>query len=142
MTAGLSESALADLGGRLAGVLPRGAVVWLEGALGSGKTTLARAIVAARGAAQGATSPTFNLVHRYDGTRGHAFHVDCYRMRHPDEARELDWEEMLASDVLLVEWPERGGAWVPAPTLRIHLGHATDPDLRMVRLEPPLEGLA
>lgn len=120
------------LGQTLAASLPPGAVVWLEGDLGAGKTTLVRSITAGRGVSLAATSPTFSLVHRYDGPRGPVFHVDCYRLRSPAEAAELHWEEMEAGDLLLIEWPERGGAWVAPPTVRIRLAHVPDVDRREV----------
>ena len=136
MSAGLPEAGLVACAGRLAGALPSGAVVWLEGPLGAGKTTFARALLEARGARQPATSPTFNLAHHHDGPRGSAYHVDLYRLNDPAEAAELDWDGMQRGDLLLVEWPERGGAWVPPPTMRVSLGYADDPDERTLRLEP------
>lgn len=139
MTA-FSETELVALGRRLGSSLPTGAVVWLEGPLGAGKTTLVQSIVGARGAERGATSPTFNLVHRHEGPRGPVFHVDCYRLRDPSEASELDWSEMLEADLLLVEWPDRGGEWVPDPDVRVRLAYAGDPDRRIVVVEPPLAG--
>lgn len=137
MTLTVSESGVAALGKQLGGSLPAGAIVWLEGPLGAGKTTLARAIIAARGVDRDATSPTFNLVHRHESPTGPVFHVDCYRLRQPSEAAELDWADMLEGNLVLVEWPDRGGDWVPPPTLRVHLDHAGDPDLRTIRLDPP-----
>jgi tRNA threonylcarbamoyladenosine biosynthesis protein TsaE len=134
----LSEAGVRALGRRLGETLERGSVVWLEGPLGAGKTTLVRSIIAARSADRAATSPTFNLVHRHEGPSGPSFHVDCYRLRDPSEAAELDWKEMLGGDLLLIEWPDRGGPWVPPPSLHIRLDHAADPDRRQVRLEPAL----
>lgn len=136
MSAGLSEPGLIARAGRLAGSLPSGSVVWLEGPLGAGKTTFARALLAARGALLPATSPTFNLAHHHEGPRGTAYHVDCYRLRDPEEAAELDWDAMQRGDLLLVEWPERAGPWVPPATVRVRLGYAQDPDARTVRLDP------
>ena len=135
MTESLAEAGLIERAADLAGRLPTGSVIWLEGPLGSGKTTFARALLAARGATIPATSPTFNLAHHHEGPRGAAYHVDCYRMRHPEEAAELDWDGMQQGDLLLVEWPERGGAWVPPPSTRIRLGYSPDPDLRTFQLE-------
>jgi tRNA A37 threonylcarbamoyladenosine biosynthesis protein TsaE len=55
------------------------------------------------------------------------FHLDCYRLRAPDEAADLDWEGLLAEgDAILVEWPEQAGAWLPAPARRFRLHHLTD----------------
>ncbi len=136
MTEPLDLAGLETLGRRLGRSLPPGAVVWLEGELGAGKTTLARALAAGRGAREAATSPTFTLAHRYDTGRGPIYHLDCYRFRRPDEAGALDWEAILRGDLVLIEWPERGGAWVPAPDLRITLTHLDDPDRRAVRLVP------
>ena len=140
MTQPLTEAGLARLGAALAQRLPRGSVVWLEGDLGAGKTTLARALAAARGARQGATSPTFSLVHRYEASRGPVYHVDCYRLRSPDEASELDWGAMAEADLLLIEWPERAGAWAPPPDLRIRLDYAQDGDARVATLDPDQAG--
>jgi tRNA threonylcarbamoyladenosine biosynthesis protein TsaE len=134
----LSEADVAALGERLGRSLPSGSIVWLEGALGAGKTTLVRAVLRARGAHRPATSPTFNLVHRHEGPRGPVFHVDCYRLRHPTEASELDWGELIGSDLLLIEWPDRAGEWAPAPDLRIRLAHTPDPDRRAIDLDPPV----
>jgi tRNA threonylcarbamoyladenosine biosynthesis protein TsaE len=134
MTATLSERGLAALGAELARRLPRGSVIWLEGDLGAGKTTLARALAAGRGADQGATSPTFSLVHRYETDGGPVFHVDCYRLRDPDEASDLDWETMLEGNLLLIEWPERAGPWAPPPALRIRLDYAQGGAARTVTL--------
>ena len=111
--------------------LPAGAVVTFEGQLGAGKTTLVQAIARGLGVRAGATSPTYALVHRYRGGRGPVFHLDCYRLRSPDEAADLDWEGLLREgDAVLIEWPERAGAWVPAPTRRFRLHHLPDPDFR------------
>jgi tRNA A37 threonylcarbamoyladenosine biosynthesis protein TsaE len=69
-------------------------------------------------------------VHRYEGRRGPVYHVDCYRLRSPEEASDLDWEALGAADALLVEWPERGGAWVPPATHRFRLSHVDDAERR------------
>jgi tRNA threonylcarbamoyladenosine biosynthesis protein TsaE len=118
-------------GEALGRALPAGAVVTFEGQLGAGKTTLVQAIARGLGVGGGATSPTYALVHRYRGGRGPVFHLDCYRLRSPDEAADLDWEGLLREgDAVLIEWPERAGAWVPAPTRRFRLHHLADPDRR------------
>ena len=137
MTETLAEAGLVARAERLAETLPSGSVVWLEGPLGAGKTTFARALLAARGAALPATSPTFNLAHHHEGPRGAAYHVDCYRLKDPEEAAELDWASMLQGDLLLVEWPRRGGAWVPPPTASVLLGYSVDPDRRTFLVEFP-----
>lgn len=126
-------AALEALGVELGRGWPAGCVIWLEGPLGAGKTTLARAIAAGRGIAGEATSPSYALVHHYQGPRGAIYHLDCYRLRHPEEAADLDWETLAAADLVLIEWPERAGAWAPPATHRVRLGHAAD-DLRTVEV--------
>lgn len=136
MSRELTEAGLEALGHRLGRELPTGTVVWLEGELGAGKTTLVRAIAGGRGATDQATSPTFALVHRYEGLGGPVFHVDCYRLRSPEEASELDWQSLVGGDLLLVEWPARAGPWVPPAGLRITLGHVDRDDVRTVTMVP------
>ena len=131
----LTEAEVRALGERLGASLAPGSVVWLEGDLGAGKTTLAQGIIRGLGAAATATSPTFGLVHRYEGARGPIFHVDCYRLRKPDEAGDLDWERLATGDALLIEWPERAGPWALPPSHRIRMAHLPDPVLRQVELE-------
>ncbi len=69
--------------------LPPGSVVWLTGELGSGKTTFVKALARVADAGD-ARTPTFALVHEYSSPAGLVAHVDCYRLRHPDEALDLD----------------------------------------------------
>ena len=111
--------------------LAPGALLTFEGELGAGKTTFIKAITRGLGVAGGASSPTYALVHRYAGRRGPVFHLDCFRLRAPDEAADLDWEGLLRDgDAILVEWPERAGPWLPRPARRFRLHHLPDPDRR------------
>ena len=130
----LDEQALGQVARDLGELLEPGAVVWLEGELGAGKTTFARGVAGALGVAGPAPSPTYALVHHYDGRRGPVYHVDCYRLGSPDEARDLDWETLITGDVLLIEWPERAGSWAPRPTHRVRLAHTPDAGLRQFEL--------
>lgn len=111
--------------------LPPRSVVTLEGELGAGKTTFIQAIARGLGVSGRATSPTYALVHRYQGHRGPVFHLDCYRLRSPDEAADLDWEGLLGEgDAILVEWPERAGEWLPPAARRYRLHYLDDPERR------------
>ena len=134
MTALLDEAALDAAARALGAGLPPGAVVWLEGELGAGKTTFARALARALGVTGPTPSPTYALVHHYEGRRGPIYHVDCYRLSRPDDARDLDWDTLRSGDALLIEWPERGEGWVPRPTHRIQLAHTPNPDIRRVTM--------
>ena len=130
----LDEERLGEVARDLGERLEPGAVVWLQGELGAGKTTFAREVAGALGVSGPAPSPTYALVHHYDGRRGPVYHVDCYRLGSPDEARDLDWETLITGDVLLIEWPERAGSWAPRPTHRVRLAHTPDPALRQLEL--------
>lgn len=141
----MTEAELVRWGRETGRHLPPGSVVWLVGDLGAGKTTLARALLEGLGVGSWeeegtgwGASPTYTLVHRYPGSGGGApvYHLDCYRLRDPEEASELEWEAMAQARVVLVEWPERGAGWVPAPTHTIHLSHVADPDRRDVEVTP------
>jgi len=110
------------LGERLAGELPARGVVLLIGNLGAGKTTLAKGIVAGRGAASPdeVTSPTFTLIHEYG--RGSVYHVDLYRLDEPRQVETLGLEELFDRDALvLIEWGERFAALMPAARTEIRL---------------------
>ena len=127
----LTEPELIAEGEALGRLLAPKAIVALEGDLGAGKTTFAQAIARGLGVNEPASSPTYGLVHRYEGRRGPVFHLDCYRLKHPEEAADLDWESLLEDgDAILVEWPERAGAWLPRPTRRIRFLHLPDEDRR------------
>jgi len=127
----LTRAELVAQGEAIGRTLPPRSVVAFEGALGAGKTTLVQAIARGLGVVAPTTSPTYALVHRYQGRRGPVFHVDCYRLRLPDEAADLDWEGLLREgDAVLIEWPERAGAWLPQPLRRFRLHHVADPDRR------------
>jgi tRNA threonylcarbamoyladenosine biosynthesis protein TsaE len=130
----LDLQALNQEGARLWRELPPGAVVWLSGDLGTGKTTLVQAITAAAGA-EPARSPTFALVHEYQGPGGRLVHVDCYRLRHPEEARDLDFPALSRDTrLMLIEWPERAGAFAPPPDRHLRLSHSRDPDRRILEV--------
>lgn len=127
----LTQGDLETEGETLGRSLPPRALLAFEGELGAGKTTFIQAIARGLGVEVPATSPTYALVHRYRGRRGPVFHLDCFRLRSPDEAADLDWEGLLAEgDAILVEWPERAGAWLPAPARRFRLHHLADPSRR------------
>ena len=131
----LTEAGLRQWGESFGAQLAPGSVVTLSGPLGAGKTTLVQAIARGLGVEAPATSPTYTYVHRYAGRRGPVFHLDCYRLRGPDDAADLDWESILREgDAALIEWPERGGAWIPAAQFRLALAYAEDPELRTLEV--------
>ncbi|HET6396327.1 MAG TPA: tRNA (adenosine(37)-N6)-threonylcarbamoyltransferase complex ATPase subunit type 1 TsaE [Pseudoxanthomonas sp.] len=121
------------LGRALAATRPPLAMVHLQGDLGAGKSTLARALLRALGVQGPIRSPTYTLVERYPVPGGEAWHLDLYRIGDAAELDFLGLDEGSAC-LWLVEWPERGAAALPAPDLRIRLAQAGDG--REARLEP------
>ncbi|HWA21087.1 MAG TPA: tRNA (adenosine(37)-N6)-threonylcarbamoyltransferase complex ATPase subunit type 1 TsaE [Caulobacterales bacterium] len=110
------------LGARLAGVLAPRDVVFLRGQLGAGKTTLARGLIGAwTGGDEEAPSPTYTLVQTYEGPAGPLWHLDLYRLKSPEEALELGFEEGLDEALMVIEWPERLGVLTPADRIEIAL---------------------
>ncbi len=80
------------------------------GALGAGKTTLIKALIADLGVVEAGSSPTFGLVHEYCNAAGDlvAYHLDCYRLQGEEEALDLGIEEILGAEChIFIEWPQR-----------------------------------
>jgi len=130
----LREDELRRFGEELGRGLGAPAVIGLSGDLGSGKTTLVQAVCRGLGALALATSPTYALVNHYAAADGRpVYHVDCYRLRAPDEARDLGFDDMTREQaIVLIEWPERAGAWAPPLDRHLRLAHDPDPAFRIV----------
>ena len=124
------------LGALIAGGLAVGDAVALEGDLGAGKTTLARAILRALGVSEEVPSPTFTLVQHYDTKRLAVRHYDLYRVKDAIELRELGLDEALDEGAALIEWPQRLGAALPDSALHVALS-ITGPTSREARLSGP-----
>ncbi|WP_027008701.1 tRNA (adenosine(37)-N6)-threonylcarbamoyltransferase complex ATPase subunit type 1 TsaE [Conchiformibius kuhniae] len=99
-------------------VLSAPCVVYLQGGLGAGKTTFARALLHGMGHAGAVKSPTYALVESYVLAGKTVHHFDLYRFASPDEWDDAGLGELFAPDcVCLIEWPQQGGALVPAADL-------------------------
>jgi tRNA threonylcarbamoyl adenosine modification protein YjeE len=122
-TLSLVDIAATDkLGRRIARELRTGDCVAMEGDLGAGKTTLARAILRELGIREVVPSPTFTLVQTYDAERLTVHHYDFYRIENEHEIGELGFDDALNEGAVLVEWPERAEGILPiATTLRVKL---------------------
>ncbi len=117
-----TEADTAALGVRLAGIARPGDCILLEGPIGAGKSSLARAFIRARlGREEEVPSPTFTLVQTYDAGGVEIWHADLYRLTQPDEVWELGLEDAFRTAICLVEWPDRLGAHVPEGALRLRL---------------------
>jgi len=150
MEAELTEPELVAWGERIGREARTPLVIALRGDLGAGKSTLARAVAHGAGVEGDVPSPTFNLVFAYDTPRGvRVQHLDLYRLERTDEVWELGWSELGAADELvLIEWPERAEALLPAPRWEVEIEDLGDPDSRRVATRavgappplPPLRG--
>jgi tRNA threonylcarbamoyladenosine biosynthesis protein TsaE len=110
-------------GGAVAGAgAGSGAIVHLRGELGSGKTTCARSLLHTLGVTAPVRSPTYTLVDTYSVSRLTCVHVDLYRVQTTVEVEELGLRDMTGPEYLmLIEWPEKGGAAVPRADLDLQL---------------------
>jgi len=106
--------AMQGLGAGIAAQLRAGDVVALSGPLGSGKTTLARAIIAALGHEGEVPSPTFTIIETYE-LDPPLVHADFYRLEREQEAAELGLDDYRAGAALIAEWPEKAGGFAHEP---------------------------
>ena len=120
----VDEAGLRAYGRAVGAALRAPVVVAIHGDLGAGKTTLAQAIAHGAGVSEDVTSPTFALVHEYPAGAGTVYHLDLYRLSGPDELTNIAWDEIVGgpAGLVLIEWPERAGARLPAPRLDVRLG--------------------
>ena len=110
------------LGAALLAVRPAALMVFLQGELGAGKTTLVRGCLAALGHQGRVPSPTYTLIEPYELSGLRVFHVDLYRLRAAAEIEGIGLgEEIGPGAIALIEWPERGAGWLPQPDLRLRL---------------------
>jgi tRNA threonylcarbamoyl adenosine modification protein YjeE len=132
------EAATAAFAAHLAARARRGDVLALQGPLGSGKTSFARAFIHAFTGADEVPSPTFTLVETYAAPgKPPVWHFDLYRLNTPEEALELGIEEAFTDAVSLIEWPERLGGWLPSEALRLGLEDGPSANARRARLVVP-----
>jgi tRNA threonylcarbamoyladenosine biosynthesis protein TsaE len=122
-----NEDATRALGARLAGLLPPGSVIALNGTLGAGKTRFVQGLALAAGVPSDAVlSPTYTLIHEYPLPPGapveKIYHLDAYRVRDEDEFWELGVEELYEQPALIIiEWAERVPRCLPREYLEIQL---------------------
>ena len=114
------EQAMSDFGTRIARVTQGHGLIFLEGNLGMGKTTLSRGIIRGLGHVGAVKSPTFTFVEPYEIGDVRAFHFDLYRLVDPEELEFLGIRDYFEDDALcLIEWPDKGAGFLPKPDLTI-----------------------
>ena len=127
-----------NLGRQLAAEIRAPETILLIGDLGSGKTTLAKGIIEGLGAArtEDVLSPTFSLIHEYEGTPK-VYHIDLYRLDRVPELETLGLEDLWDRPVVvLIEWGEEFRQQLPGRRTEIRLIDRGE-DLREIRVEPP-----
>ena len=119
------EAAFATLAQLFVPVAIKGGVVYLQGNLGAGKTTFARALLQALGVQARIKSPTYSLIESYKVENLTVHHLDLYRIADPSELEWLGLADLTEDHpLLLIEWPERAQARLPAADLVIVMAHA------------------
>lgn len=143
-TRNLDLKGVERLGALLALRIRTGDVVALSGDLGTGKTTLARALIGAVLKEEGeeVPSPTFSLSQAYDTRRLPIVHFDFYRLGSAEDGRELGVHEAIEAGAVIIEWPQRARELLPESRYEIELAESMDPSLRRVTVRGTGDGTA
>jgi tRNA threonylcarbamoyladenosine biosynthesis protein TsaE len=122
-----NEAEMLALGAKLAQQVQAGAVIFLYGPLGAGKTTLARGFLQALGYQGRVKSPTYALLETYSFAQVTVYHFDFYRVKEAKELQFIGIEDYFRPDsICLIEWPENAAAMLPKPTLSCYLDYQDD----------------
>lgn len=123
----LDEPAMAGFAAVFAENLAPPLIVFLQGELGAGKTTFTRAVLRSLGYRGKVKSPTYGLLERYTFARIEIIHLDLYRIAQAGELEFLGLDDLhTAQAVFMIEWPDRGGSFLPSADLTIQFLHAGD----------------
>ncbi|MCM5704806.1 tRNA (adenosine(37)-N6)-threonylcarbamoyltransferase complex ATPase subunit type 1 TsaE [Larsenimonas salina] len=117
------EAAQVAFGRWLGQTLAGRGLVFLEGELGAGKTTMTRGILSAYGHDGAVKSPTYTLMEPYELDSARIYHFDLYRLGDPEELEFLGARDVLGDGecLKLVEWPSRGEGWLASPDITVTL---------------------
>lgn len=115
-----NENDTSSLGAALAAALSPGLRIWLNGDLGSGKTTLTRGLLRQLGYTGKVKSPTYTLIEPYVVSRLNLYHFDFYRLNSPEEYLDAGLEEYFEGPgVCIIEWPQQATPYLPEPDFEI-----------------------
>ena len=129
-----NEEETKKFGEKLCEKLTAGSIVALTGDLGTGKTTLTKAIAAGLGVTDVITSPTFNIIKQYDNGRLPLYHFDVYRIGDVDEMYEIGYEEYFFGDgVCVIEWADLIEEIIPDDAVRIEIEYGEKEGERIYR---------
>ena len=111
-------------------------VVFLDGDLGTGKTTLVKEIIFALGVKEKVKSPTFTIIEPYELNNENIYHVDLYRIIDPPELEIIGLREYLneSNAIIFIEWPEKSYGYLKKFDLKISLKHLSENE-RKCRIE-------
>jgi tRNA threonylcarbamoyladenosine biosynthesis protein TsaE len=132
-----SADATRQVGERVGALVQAGDLVLLGGDLGAGKTTFTQGLARALGVAERVTSPTFTLVHSYEGRGLRLIHADIYRLEHLQEVIDLGLPELLEEGAAaVVEWGDLAAPALLPDHLNIRMFFGPGDDDRVMELEP------
>jgi len=117
-----NAEATETFGRQLSACQQSGAVIFLRGDLGAGKTTLVRGYLRGLGHLGPVKSPTYTLIEPYQTAQGNLYHLDLYRLSDPEELEWIGIRDLFDGEsVCLIEWPQRGAGMLPEPDVQIGL---------------------
>ncbi|NNL95777.1 MAG: tRNA (adenosine(37)-N6)-threonylcarbamoyltransferase complex ATPase subunit type 1 TsaE [Xanthomonadales bacterium] len=132
----VDESQMCAVAAQLASKITMPFVLYLQGDLGAGKTTFARALLRALGHSGTVKSPTYGLLEFYELPALSVLHLDLYRIEHPEEIEYLGLDDLFNDNTLMiVEWPEKGAGALPPSDMVIRFTHQGT--LRELEFTPP-----